>query len=217
MRANLRLVEPAPNTVNRKVAKRLPNAEYRTREYLTPDEVETLIKAAKSGRWGDRDACLILTAFRHGLRAQEIADLEWTQVEGGRSPTLHVRRVKGGRPSQHPIRGDEMRMLHKLMPSDKPQKAQRAALPKSPYVFTTERGGQFTADAINRQIKSIGKRAGFAFPVHAHMLRHSCGYKLANDGHDTRSIQAWLGHANINHTVRYTELSAARFKDFWRD
>jgi len=204
MPAKLRLVGPTPNTENRKVGERLPNAEYRTREYLTPDEVETLIKAAKSGRWGDRDACMILTAFRHGLRAQEIADLEWTQVEDSRTPTMHVRRVKNGRPSQHPIRGDEMRALRKLPRT-------------SPYVFTTERGGQFTADAINRQIKSIGKRAGFAFPVHAHMLRHACGYKLANDGHDTRSIQAWLGHANINHTVRYTEMSATRFKDFWRD
>jgi site-specific recombinase XerD len=86
----------------------------------------------------------------------------------------------------------------------------------SPYVSTTERGGQFTADAINRQIKSIARRAGFSFPVHAHMLRHACGYKLANDGHDTRSIPAWLGHANINHTVRYTEMSATRFKGFWR-
>jgi integrase len=204
MPAKLRVVEATPSTENRKVAERLANAEYRTREYLTPDEVEILIRYARRGRWGDRDACMILTAFRHGLRAQEIADLEWTQVEDGRSPTLHVRRVKNGRPSQHPIRGDEMRMLRKLPRT-------------SPYVFTTERGGQFTADAINRQIKSVGKRAGFAFPVHAHMLRHACGYKLANDGHDTRSIQAWLGHVNINHTVRYTELSATRFKDFWRD
>jgi integrase len=204
MPAKLRLVGPTPSTENRKVAERLPNAEYRTREYLTPDEVEILIKAAKSGRWGDRDACMILTAFRHGLRAQEIADLEWTQVEDGRTPTMHVRRVKNGRPSQHPIRGDEMRALRKLPRT-------------SPYVFTTERGGQFTADAINRQIKSIGKRAGFAFPVHAHMLRHACGYKLANDGHDTRAIQVWMGHANINHTVRYTEMSVTRFKDFWRD
>jgi integrase len=205
MPAKLRLVKTTPSTQNRKVAsRRLANAKYRTREYLTPDEVETLIRYAKKGRWGDRDPCMILTAFRHGLRAQEIADLEWTQIEDGRTPIMHVRRVKNGRPSQHPIRGDEMRALRKLPRT-------------SPYVFTTERGGQFTADAINRQIKSIGRRAGIEFPVHAHMLRHACGYKLANKGHDTRSIQAWLGHANINHTVRYTEMSATRFKDFWRE
>ena len=85
------------------------------------------------------------------------------------------------------------------------------------YVFTTERGTSFTPDAINRQIKTIGQRAGLALPVHFHMLRHSCGYKLANDGIDTRAIQDWLGHVSITHTTRYTALSQTRFKDFWRD
>jgi len=90
-------------------------------------------------------------------------------------------------------------------------------LPRTtPYVFTTERGGQFTADAINRQMKTIGARAGLSFPVHTHMLRHGCGYALANAGDDTRAIQAWLGHANIQHTVRYTELAPQRFASFWR-
>jgi type 1 fimbriae regulatory protein FimB/type 1 fimbriae regulatory protein FimE len=205
MRANLKLVEAAPSAVNRKVAtpSRPTNASQRPREYVTAQEVEKLVKAAKAGRWGDRDAAMILVAYRHGLRAQEVADLEWAQVEEGRTPTIHVRRVKNGKPSAHPIRGDEMRALRKL-----PR--------ETPYVFTTERGGQFTADAINRQVKSIGARAGLPFPVHAHMLRHGCGYALANAGHDTRAIQAWLGHANIQHTVRYTELAANRFASFWR-
>ena len=87
----------------------------------------------------------------------------------------------------------------------------------SGFAFTTERGGPFTADAINRLIKRIGERAGMPFPVHAHMLRHGCGYALANAGHDTRAIQDWLGHRSIQHTVRFTELSPTRFKDFWRD
>jgi integrase len=207
MRANLKLIEATPNTVNRKVAAQVPtrptNASLRPREYLTADEVEKLIKAAKARRWGDRDAAMILIAYRHGLRAQEIADLEWSQVEEGRTPTLHVRRVKNGKPSAHPKRGDEMRALRKL-PRD------------TPFVFTTERGGQFTADAINRQVKSIGARADLPLSVHVHMLRHGCGYALANAGHDTRAIQAWLGHANIQHTVRYTELAANRFASFWR-
>jgi integrase len=207
LRANLKLVEAAPNTVNRKVKAAGPgrptNASLRSREYVTANEVEKLIKAAKGGRWGDRDAAMILLAYRHGLRAQEIADLEWSQVEDGRTPTLHVTRVKHGRPSAHPIRGDEMRMMRKLPRT-------------TPYVFTTERGGQFTADAINRQVKTIGTRAGLPFPVHTHMLRHGCGYALANAGHDTRAIQAWLGHANIQHTVKYTELAATRFASFWK-
>jgi site-specific recombinase XerD len=62
----------------------------------------------------------------------------------------------------------------------------------------------------------IGARAEMPFPVHPHMLRHGCGYALANAGHDTRALQAYLGHKNIQHTVRYTELAPDRFRDFWR-
>jgi site-specific recombinase XerD len=85
----------------------------------------------------------------------------------------------------------------------------------SAFVFATERG-LFTPDAVNRLVETIGARAKLAFPVHCHMLRHGCGYALANRGHDTRAIQDWLGHKSIQHTVRYTELSPVRFKDFWR-
>jgi site-specific recombinase XerD len=101
-----------------------------------------------------------------------------------------------------------------------PGPAARRACRQSPnctFVFATERGGPFTPDTINKLVKRLGERARFAFPVHAHMLRHGCGYALANAGHDTRSIQDWLGHRSIQHTVRYTELSPTRFRDFWRD
>jgi integrase len=209
MNSHLKLV--APSNVNRQVEpitpRRVANAEMRSREYLTPAEIEKLIRTAKAGRWGHRDATLILVAYRHGLRAKEAAELEWSQVEFGRSAALHVRRAKNGKPSVHPIRGDELRMLTAL----------RKEYPDSGYAFTTERGGPFTADAINRLVKIIGARADLPMPVHFHMLRHSCGYKLANDGIDTRAIQDWLGHVSITHTVRYTQLSTARFKDFWRD
>jgi integrase len=203
MAPNLRLLEP--NNIYRKVPTRKPNAEMRTREYLTPAEVEKLIAAAKLGRHGQRDATLILVAFRHGLRAVEIADLEWSQVEWGRNPALHVRRAKSGKPAVHPIRGDELRMLREL------QRNTTGA-----FVFETERGGPFTADAVNRLVKTIGERAKLPFGVHAHMLRHACGYAMANAGHDTRLIQDWLGHRAIQHTARYTELSPTRFKDVWR-
>jgi integrase len=155
-----------------------------------------LILFGKSVR---RDATLILIAFRHGLRATEICDLEWSQVEFGRSASLHVRRAKNGKPSVHPLRGDEIRALREL----------RRQFPDSAF---------FTTDAVNRLIKRIGTRAGFEYnKVHFHMLRHACGYALANAGHDTRALQDWLGHRSIQHTVRYTELSPTRFKDFWRD
>jgi type 1 fimbriae regulatory protein FimB/type 1 fimbriae regulatory protein FimE len=205
MSARLRLVKPRHK--NRSVPIRPPNDELRSREYLTVAEVERLMKAAQHGRYGHRDATLILRAFRHGLRAAEICDLEWSQVEFGRSASLHVRRVKNGKPSVHPLRGVEIRALRDL----------RRQLPDSGFVFPTERGGPFTPDAVNRLIKRIGERAGFAFPVHCHMLRHGCGYALANAGHDTRALQDWLGHRSIQHTVRYTELSPTRFKDFGRD
>jgi integrase len=204
MTAHLRVVEPS--NVNRSVPTRPANSDLRPREYLTPAEVEKLMKAARSGRYGHRDATLILIAYRHGLRAVEICDLEWSQVEFSRSAALHVRRAKNGKPATHPIRGDEIRALRALK-----------AETEGGFVFETERGGPFTPDAVNRMIKRIGQRAGFPFQVHAHMLRHACGYALANKGHDTRSIQDWLGHRAIQHTVRYTELTTERFKDFWRD
>jgi type 1 fimbriae regulatory protein FimB/type 1 fimbriae regulatory protein FimE len=205
MNARLKLVDPCNE--NRQVTPRRPtNADLRSREYLTPAEIERLLKAARDGRWAHRDATLIMVAYRHGLRAIEACELEWSQVEFGRSAALHVRRAKQGKPAVHPIRGDELRMLTAL----------RKAQPDTGYVFTSERGTPFTPDGINRLVKIIGQRAGLPLPVHFHMLRHSCGYKLANDGIDTRAIQDWLGHVSIQHTTRYTALSQTRFKDFWR-
>jgi integrase len=204
MAAHLRLLRP--RNENRTVPIRPPNAKLRTREYLLSDEVDKLIRVARGGRHGHRDATLILIGYRHGLRASELCDLEWAQVEWGRAATLHVRRAKNGKPAAHPIRGDELRALREL----------QRQYPDSAFVFATERGGPFTPDSVNRAIKRIGERAGFPFLVHAHMLRHGCGYALAGRGHDTRAIQDWLGHRSIQHTVRYTELSPARFKEFWR-
>src|SRR5947209_7862066 len=135
MTAHLRLV--GPRNENRTVPIRPPNAELRQREYLTPAEVEKLIKVAREGRHGHRDATLILIAYRHGLRASEICDLEWSQVEWRRAATLHVRRVKNGKPAAHPLRGDEIRALRALRRQD------------SAFAFTTERGGPFTPDAVN--------------------------------------------------------------------
>src|SRR4029079_9863816 len=169
MISHLKLVKPCNE--NRQVAPgRVANADMRSREYLTPAEIEKLIKAAKEGRWGLRDACLIIVAYRHGLWAIEAADLEWSQVEFGRSASLHVRRAKKGKPAVHPIRGDELRMLPAL----------RKEYPERVYVSTSEGGTPFTPDAINRLVKIIGKRADIPFPVHFHMLRHSCGYQTPN-------------------------------------
>jgi type 1 fimbriae regulatory protein FimB/type 1 fimbriae regulatory protein FimE len=196
----------SPNIVNGTVPpKRRANALLRTRKYLTQAEVERLIKAAKGNRHGQRDATMILIAFRHGLRAAEVVDLRWDQVDLGRNGCLHVRRVKNGIATTHPLQGDTMRALREL---------KRTAT--SPFVFTSERGTPFATAGFAKMIARAGVEAGFKFGVHPHMLRHACGYALANKGHDTRALQAYLGHKNIQHTVRYTELSPTRFKDFWR-
>ena len=105
-------------------------------------------------------------------------------------------------------KGDELRALRRL---------QREQEPKSPFVFTSERSARFTTAGFARMIERVGKVAKLAFKADPHMLRHACGYSLANRGHDTRALQAYLGHRNIQHTVRYTELSPTRFKNFWRE
>jgi type 1 fimbriae regulatory protein FimB/type 1 fimbriae regulatory protein FimE len=89
--------------------------------------------------------------------------------------------------------------------------------PKSPFVFTSERGSPFTTAGFARMVERAGVEAKFGFKAHPHMLRHACGFKLANDGVDTRTIQAYLGHKSIQHTVRYTELAPTRFKSLFRD
>src|SRR3974377_2569104 len=204
-KARLRLVTPA--TVKRTVRPtRLPNADLRTREYLTEAEVERLMDAVGKNRWGHRDATMILVAYRHGLRVSELVDLRWDQVEF-KTATLHARRVKQGTPSTHPILGDELRALRRL---------QREQEPKSPFVFTSERGAPFGTAGFARMVERAGVEAKLAFKAHPHMLRHACGYALANKGHDTRALQAWLGHPNIQHTGGYTQLSPTRFKDFCR-
>jgi integrase len=160
--------------------------------------------AAKANRYGPRDA--VLLTYRHGLRASEL------ETCVGTKSTSIARRWRSAGP----------RMAH-LAPT--PSGATSCGhcvgwpgskIPKSPFVFTSERGAPFTTAGFARMVERAGAVAGFEFKAHPHMLRHACGFALANKGHDTRSLQAYLGHRNIQHTVRYTELSPDRFKDFWR-
>jgi type 1 fimbriae regulatory protein FimB/type 1 fimbriae regulatory protein FimE len=148
---------------------------------------------------------MILVCYRHVLRVGELCGLRWDQFDFDQG-LVHVRRLKNGRPSVHPIRGMEIRALRRI---------KREQLPASPYVFTTERRGPMSTAGFRKLIARVGEAAGMPFPIHPHMLRHSGGYKLANDGVDTRALQHWFGHKNIQNTVRYTELAADRFKSFW--
>lgn len=202
-----RLVAPCFVIMGRPPPKRKRYRDVRSREYLTSREVDSLIRAVKgSGRNRHRNATLILVAYRHGLRAGEIGRLRWDQVDLEEG-VLHVLRLKNGRPSTHPIPRVEARALRRLRRETAP----------SPFVFLSEQGRPMTPGNVYEVVVNAGRLAGLPFPAHPHMLRHACGYKLANDGHDTRAIQAYLGHQDINHTVRYTELTSDRFKGFWPD
>jgi type 1 fimbriae regulatory protein FimB/type 1 fimbriae regulatory protein FimE len=185
---------------------RAKNAELRTREHLTAHEVEKLIDAAGKNRHGHRDSTMLLLAYRHGLRAFEVTDLRWEQVDL-KTASLHVRRAKNGTPATHPLTGRELRALRRL---------QREG-DGSPFVFTSERGAPFAPTGFSRMVERAGIAADLGIKIHAHMLRHSTGFKLAKDGVDTRALQAYLGHRNIQNTTRYTALAPDRFKGFWRD
>jgi type 1 fimbriae regulatory protein FimB/type 1 fimbriae regulatory protein FimE len=192
-------------TANRTVRPlRRPNSELRPREHLTEREVEAVIEAAKRNRWGQRDSTMLLIVFRHGLRASELCSLQWSDVEF-ESATLHLRRAKGGTTATHPLLGDELRALRTL---------KRDA--KSPFVFVSERAAPFSVAGFAKMIERAGVEAKLPFKAHPHMLRHACGYALANRGTDTRTLQAYLGHRSIQSTVRYAELAPGRFKNLWR-
>jgi site-specific recombinase XerD len=185
-------------------------SELRDREYLLESEVKAMMTAAKKGRWGHRDSTLILMAYRHGLRISELVSLRWQQVDF-KTATLHVKRLKGSNSGTHPICGDELRSLRELL------RQQQKKNSESPFLFLSERGGPMVADAARKLICKSGEVAGLQFPVHPHMLRHGCGYYLAAKGTDTRTIQDYLGHKNIHHTVKYTQLSPQRFEGLWED
>ena len=187
--------------------RKLPNAARRAREYLTAHEVEQVMAAAHQvGRHPVRDATLMLLMYRHGFRVAEAVALRWDAVDL-RGGVLHVHRLKRGQSAVHPLRGPELRALRQL----------RRRSPDTPYVFVSERGGPLTARAVRHIVLRAGQVAGLAFPIHPHMLRHACGFYLANKGIDTRAIQHYLGHCNIQHTVRYTRLTPHRFTAFWDD
>ena len=177
------------------------------REYLRPSEVQALIRSSqKVGRHPVRDSTIILLMFRHGLRTAELVALKWSQIDlvGG---YLEVHRCKHGHDSIQPLRSPELRALRQI----------KREQPDTNYVFISERKAPLSTRSIRQIIARAGELAKIPFPVHPHQLRHACGYYLASQGHDTRAIQDYLGHKNIHHTVRYTQMSPKRFENFWDD
>ena len=183
------------------------NKDVRSREHLTPHEVEKVMMAAKNtGRYGHRDATMMLLSYRHGLRISELLALQWSHIDFHQGQ-IHINRRKNGIDTTHPLFGPEIRALRKI----------KREYPDTQYIFVTERHGPMTDSTFRTIVIRAGKEANLGFPIHPHMLRHSTGFKLANEGHDTRIIQHYLGHKNIQHTVRYTEIVPARFKGLWKD
>ena len=210
-RGFLRLVETAPireigTVTGRAPPRRVKNAERRDREHLTEQEIEALYQAAKGSRHGQRDALMIWMAYRHGLRVGELVALRWTAHVDFTTGALRVERLKRGVLSVHPLSERELRGLRRL------QKAGQGRC-----VFTNERGAPVTELAFRKTLARIAARVPSlaALNVHPHVLRHSCGYALANKGMDTRSLQHYLGHRRIENTVIYTAMAAGRFDKIW--
>lgn len=179
------------------------------KDFLTTAEMKVFLTAARKGRHSVRDFCLMFTAYRHGLRVSELIDLRLKDLDLD-TARMYVRRVKGSLSTHQPVEGDELRAIRAWLRARENYPNQN-----SNYLFLSERG-PLTRQAINYLVKQTGERAELPFAVNPHMLRHSCGFYLANKGFDTRLIQDYLGHRNITHTVRYTRTAASRFEDLWR-
>lgn len=182
--------------------------DERPKNFLTEAEIEKFLRLSRKGRHGVRNFAMTLLAYRHALRVSELANMRVADVDldAGR---LFVRRSKGSLSTSQPMGGDEIRALRGWL-------RQRTNAPccNSPLLFLSERG-PMTRQAVNYLVAVIGKGAGLSVHVHPHMLRHSCGYALANKGCDTRLIQDYLGHRNIRHTQLYTRTAAVRFERLW--
>ena len=180
------------------------------RKYLTQTEVEGLLDFAKQGSHPERDYCLIYMSFIHGFRVSEACGLRLSDVDlkGG---SLYIRRMKNGFSTSHPLLRNEMRAIRAWL---KVRKTFPGA--ESDWLFLSRQGGQLTRQRVYQIINRLGALARISVVSHPHMLRHACGFALADRGIDTRLIQDYLGHRNIRHTVRYTASNAERFEGVWR-
>ena len=203
-----------------KKRQRAPEGE---RKHLTLLEVDRLLAATKDNpRTGVRDRCLILLMFRHGLRVTEACAMRLDQVDL-ESKILQVQRLKGGLSTTQPLRTEEIRLLKGWMAERerwlrqwrKKEGGTGAALDRH-ALFLSTRGTALSRKTFWALLRGYGELAGLALPPHPHMLRHACGFALADQGADTRPIQDYLGHRNIQHTVRYTATNPVRFEKLWR-
>lgn len=180
------------------------------RKYLTQTEVESMLDMAKQGRYPERDYCLLYMSFIHGFRVTEVCRLRLSDLDLTHG-SLYIRRMKNGFSTSHPLLRNEIRAIRAWL---KVRKTMAGA--ESDWLFLSRLGGLLTRQRIYQIISQLGEKANISVVSHPHMLRHACGFALADRGVDTRLIQDYLGHRNIRHTVRYTASNAERFKDVWR-
>lgn len=195
-----------PNRRNVKIDNYL-TTDHREREkdFLTEPEIEQFFKAAKKGKHGIRDYALFLMMYRHGLRVSEVIGLKTNDINLVQS-RLWVGRLKKGLSVEQPIEGDELRAIKRYL---------RTRTDSLPWLFVSQRGQPFSRQSVNYLVNGAAKRSGLD-NVHPHTLRHSCGYYLANQGHDLRLIQDYLGHRDPRHTMHYTRVNGARFEGLWK-
>lgn len=193
---------PIENQANQK--KRQASTYYRDREHLSADEILALLEAAGSrGKYRERDSCLLLMMFRHGLRATEAASLKWDAVDL-KSKTMKVSRSKKSIGGDHPLQPDEIQALSTL----------RKIYPDSDYVFPAERGGHLSISGMQKMFTRIAQEAGLEVKIHSHMMRSSCAGFLLAQGVPIQDIQAWLGHVNLANTIGYLPVTPNAFAKF---
>lgn len=181
-----------------------------SRKFLTQEEIGALLTAVRDSRTRERDHCLILLGFRHGMRISEALGLRLQDLDltGGR---INISRLKNGFSTIHPLMPDECQAITEWLAV---RQEWKNAL-SGDDLFISQRGTRLSRQHAWRIIRAYGEKAGTRVAVHPHMLRHACGYELAERGTDTRLIQDYLGHRNIRHTVRYTASNAGRFVGLW--
>lgn len=175
------------------------------RKHLFRNELDRFLEAARRTRNPARDYCMALVAYRHGLRVTELVELRLDQIDL-EAARFTPRRLKRGRNFAHPIEGDEMRALRAWL---RERLTYKGAC--GPYLFLSSQG-PMTRQTVNYLFSEIGRKAGLEIRVHPHMLRHTCGFALADQNTATRTIQDYLGHRNIKHTEIYTASNPARFR-----
>lgn len=200
----------AKNAPHRTAIEALSAGRAGGRRYLTENEVLHLIEAARSGRHSARDTCLIFWMYRRGWRVSEACGFTLADVDLD-AKVAYVARSKNGTPTTHPIAPDELKALRAWLKVREGYKGAECGA-----VFLSERGEALDRRQVNYLLARYGEAAGLGFKPHPHMLRHACGYALANAGHDTRAIQTYMGHRSITSTTIYTETNVGRFSHFWK-